>query len=264
MINKIVHYCWFGNNKKSSLVLECIDSWKKFLPDYEIKEWNESNIDLTNSFVKVAYDKKKWAFLSDYVRLVKVYEYGGIYMDTDMLIIKNIDFFLKYECFFGAENLNFFNCAIFGANQKNGFIKKCVDYYDSLTIAEDFDFNTVIIPNVITKIFNFENNFDSSFANIVELNRIVIYPSDYFYPLPFNKMDYKKNYKKYLTENTYAVHLWSGSWLEYTEFELIQKRQYVKAFKLAFFNFFFKNKLSILYLKNLLFSTIFSFKKNEF
>lgn len=264
MIPKIIHYCWFGNNKKSTLILECIDSWKKFLPDYEIKEWNESNTDLKNSFVNVAYKLKKWAFVSDYVRLVKVYEYGGIYLDTDMLIIKNLDFFLKDKCFFGAENSNFFNCAIFGANSKNEFLKKCIDYYDNLLILDDFNFNTVIIPDVITKIFISEHNFNHNFVNIVELNEIVIYPQDYFYPLPFNKIDYQKKFKKYLTENSYAVHLWSASWLEYTEFELIQRRQYFKAFKLTFLNVFFQNRLSILYLKSLIYATLSSFKKNKF
>ena len=86
MIPKIIHYCWFGGSTKPKLVKDCILSWKIFFPNYEIIEWNEKNSDLNEPFVKAAYNLKKWAFVSDYVRLTKVYEYGGLYLDTDMLI----------------------------------------------------------------------------------------------------------------------------------------------------------------------------------
>lgn len=256
LIPKIIHYCWFGKSKKPKLVEDCIESWKKYLPDYEIKEWNESNVDLNNSFVKSAYKSKKWAFVSDYVRLIKVYEYGGIYLDTDMLIIRNIDIFLKDKCFFGAENLEFFNCAIFGSTPRNEFLKKCIEYYDDLIISDEVDFNNVIIPKVITKIFSTSYKFNSNFDNIVKINGIVIYPSEYFYPLPYNKIDYQKKYKEFLTNNSYAVHLWSASWVEYTEFEFIQRKQYFKAFRLILFNIFIKKKISIIYLKSLIYSLI--------
>ena len=102
MINeKKIHYCWFGGNQKSDLILKCIDSWKKFMPDYEIIEWNESNFDINcNTYVKEAYNSKKWAFVSDYVRLWVIYNFGGIYFDTDVELINNIDDLLDCNAFF--------------------------------------------------------------------------------------------------------------------------------------------------------------------
>src|SRR5690554_2001513 len=102
-IPKTIHYCWFGNKKKPKIVEECIVSWHKVLSDYEIKEWNETNVDLNGTFVKFTYSKKKWAFVSDYVRLSVLYNHGGIYLDTDMLFLKPLDSFLENDLFFGAE-----------------------------------------------------------------------------------------------------------------------------------------------------------------
>lgn len=104
MIPKKIHYCWFGGNEKPKLAKKCIESWQKYCPDYEIIEWNEDNFDInTNAYTKWCYENKKYAFLSDYVRLVVVYENGGIYFDTDVEVIRNIDFLLNNEAFFGFE-----------------------------------------------------------------------------------------------------------------------------------------------------------------
>ena len=100
MIPKIIHYCWFGKNPLSDLAKKCIDSWKKYCPDYEIIEWNEENFDInSNVYVKEAYDSKKWAFVTDYVRLYALDKCGGIYMDTDVELLKGIDVFLENEAF---------------------------------------------------------------------------------------------------------------------------------------------------------------------
>ena len=94
-IPKIIHYCWFGKGPKPELAIKCIESWKKYCPDYEIKEWNEDNFDLNyNAYVKEAYENKKWAFVTDVVRLYALVNYGGIYMDTDVEVIKPLDEFL--------------------------------------------------------------------------------------------------------------------------------------------------------------------------
>ena len=99
-IPKIIHYCWFGKGPKPELVLKCIASWEKYLPDYEIKEWNENNFDInSNIYCKEAYERKKYAFVSDYVRLYAVYNEGGIYFDTDLEVIKNMDVFLNNKAF---------------------------------------------------------------------------------------------------------------------------------------------------------------------
>ncbi|MBP3463612.1 MAG: hypothetical protein J6K45_03935 [Clostridia bacterium] len=104
-IPKKIHYCWFGNGDKPELVEKCIKSWKKYCPDYEIIEWNESNYDVTMcDYSKEAYENKKWAFVTDYARLWIIYNHGGIYLDTDVEIIKNIDFILETDSFLASED----------------------------------------------------------------------------------------------------------------------------------------------------------------
>ena len=104
MIPKVIHYCWFGGNPLPDSVRKCINSWKKFCPDYDIKQWDETNINLhENAYVLEAYQAKKWAFITDYVRLKVLVEYGGIYMDTDVEVLKPIDVFLSNHAFSGFE-----------------------------------------------------------------------------------------------------------------------------------------------------------------
>lgn len=115
MIPKKIHYCWFGHGEKPKLAKKCIASWKKYCPDYEIIEWNEDNFDVNmNPYTQMCYEQKKYAFLSDYVRLLVVYEHGGIYFDTDVEVVQNIDFLLSDEAFIG--------CEIDGTDEKNGIV----------------------------------------------------------------------------------------------------------------------------------------------
>ena len=105
MIPKKIHYCWFGGNEKPKSVKKCIDSWKKFCPDYEIIEWNESNFNIyENGYTKLCCENKRWAFLSDYARLKVIYDNGGIYFDTDVEVVKSFDDLLDCDAFFGFEN----------------------------------------------------------------------------------------------------------------------------------------------------------------
>ena len=105
MIPKKIHYCWFGRGEKPKLARKCIESWKRYCPDFEIIEWNEDNFDVTKyAYSKYCFDNKKWAFLSDFVRLIVIYENGGIYFDTDVEVIKSLDNLLQYEAFYGFEN----------------------------------------------------------------------------------------------------------------------------------------------------------------
>ena len=101
MIPKIIHYCWFGGNPKPQILLNCIESWKKFCPDYEIIEWNESNFDVNFcAYSTRAYEAKKWAFVSDIARIKIIYDYGGIYLDTDVLLKNSLDNLLLYDAWF--------------------------------------------------------------------------------------------------------------------------------------------------------------------
>lgn len=221
-MGKYIHYCWFGGNPLSKLAKKCIASWKKYLPDYEIIEWNENNVDLNECpFIKEAYENKKWAFVADYARTKAIYEMGGIYFDTDMMITKNIDFLLDKETFLGVEDSMMVNAAVWGASKpKSYFAKRMLDFYKS---QEHFDINNIYrmsIPRIITKILD-EFGFDPSIDDIQVLHKdIYIYPRPYFYPLSF---DFKDNI---FNENTCMVHYFDASWVsknEQLEMKLIRK-----------------------------------------
>ena len=149
-IPKIIHYCWFGGNPFPELAQKCIASWKKFCPDYEIKEWNESNYDVTkNQYMREAFENKQWAFVSDYARLDIIYENGGIYLDTDVELLKPLDDLLILTGFMGFEE-NKKLCATglgFGAVPKLPIIKEMRDDYDNIIfIKEDGSFDQTPCP----------------------------------------------------------------------------------------------------------------------
>lgn len=240
-MQKYIHYCWFGGNPLPKLAKKCIASWKKYLPDYEIIEWNESNVDLNECpFIKEAYENKKWAFVADYARTKAIYEMGGIYFDTDMLITKNIDFLLDKGTFLGVEDSMMVNSAVWGASKaKSYFSKRMLDYYQS---QEHFDLNDMYkmsIPRIITKILD-EFGFDPSINEVQVLHKdIYIYPRPYFYPLSY---DFKDNM---FDENTCMIHYFDASWVsknEQIEMKLIRKFGAKQtAFALKVYRFFKRN-----------------------
>ena len=119
MIPKKIHYVWFGKGEMNERSKKCLESWKKILPDYEIKEWNEDNFDINyNDFTKQAYENKKWAYLSDVVRLYALYTEGGIYMDTDVEIYKSLDEFLDLDGFIGFEDKHYLSTGTIGSKKK--------------------------------------------------------------------------------------------------------------------------------------------------
>ena len=123
MIPKIIHYCWFGSNKKPRKVRKCIAIWKKLLPDYEFIEWNEDNFDINMiEYAKEAYNEKKYAFVSDVARLYALLQFGGIYMDTDVELLKPLDSFLNHRAFCGFESENFLSTAMIGADKGSEWI----------------------------------------------------------------------------------------------------------------------------------------------
>ena len=200
--NKYIHYCWFGGKPLPKLAKKCIKSWKKYLPDYEIIEWNESNVDLEECpFIKEAYENKKWAFVADYARTVALYKMGGIYFDTDMLIKKPIDFLLENETFLGLEDSFMVNAAVWGEKKaKSYFTTKMLEFYKS---QKHFNLNnmfSISIPRIITKFLN-EEGLDHTSNEIQHLKHgITVYPREYFYPLSFNFKD------NVFTENTCMIH----------------------------------------------------------
>lgn len=202
MIPKIIHYCWFGPNKQPPMVQMCIETWKKHLPEYETMFWNEENSPMDNEFVRMVYAKKKYAFVSDYVRLWALSIYGGIYLDTDMYVVKKFDDLLRSSIFFGYEDeySQIVSAGIIGAEARSEFIAGLLFEYEKIRQVDDF--LDIAIPKVISKYLSSEN------AN----RKLKIYNCDAFYSLPFEKRK-ERNIKKYATENTYAIHLWNYSWM---------------------------------------------------
>lgn len=198
MIPKIIHYVWVGNNPKPKDIKKCMKTWKKHLKDYKIIEWNESNFDISSHpFVKKAYEAKKWAYVSDYIRMYAIYNYGGIYLDTDVLVLENFDKFLNNKVFVGFERENYPFTAVFGAEKKNKFIKKLLDYYDNLD-AYNFDFennNTISVSNILI------NEYGCSKENKEQLLKDGI-------------KVYKDDVLCNPSKNSTAVHIFTGTWLE--------------------------------------------------
>lgn len=154
-IPSIIHYCWFGGGEKPEIVQKCIDSWKRNLPEYEIIEWNENNFDIEcNLYVKEAYDAKKFAFVSDYVRVYVLYKFGGIYLDTDVEVFKPFDNMLHHDSFWGFEQENYIATSTIGAMKGNKLIKTFLDSYEGKEfIKEDGNHdeltNVAIVTNIL-------------------------------------------------------------------------------------------------------------------
>lgn len=213
MIPKVIHYCWVGGAPKPRSVLYCIESWKKHCPGYEIKEWNESNYDFTsNIYMKQAYENKKWGFVPDYARLDIVYKHGGIYFDTDVELVKNIDHLLDQKAFFGFENTGngeyYVNCGHgFGAEAGHEVIRDLRDRYDDAGfINKDGSLNMLPSPHYTTeslmKYGLIRKDQDQ------KIQDFMVFASDVFCPKNFKTGQIKK------TSRTVSIHHFTASWLD--------------------------------------------------
>lgn len=210
MIPKIIHYCWFGGKKMPKLAKKCLKSWEKYCPDYKIICWNEENFDISQTplYVRQAYERKKWAFVTDYVRLKIVYENGGIYLDTDVEVLKNLDKFLIYEAFFGFENSQYVATGLgFGATQKNEIIHQMLEVYKNIPfIKEDNSIDITPCPVRNTEVL-VKNGLVLNNSFQILKDKIAIFPKDYFCPIAYESKE--KNF----TNNTYTIHWFNGSWI---------------------------------------------------
>lgn len=208
MIPKTIHYCWFGGNEKSKLAKKCINSWKKYCPDYEIIEWNESNFDVTqNDYLRFCYENKKWAFLSDLARLMIIYSEGGIYFDTDVEMIKSIDFLLEYEAFFGFENRKNIATGLgFGAIAHHSAVKTMIDQYEYLQRDKNKQYILIKCPQLNTQALN-KRGVQLN-GEIQYLKNMIILPAEYMNPYDDPTGVLRK------TENTITIHWYSKSWLD--------------------------------------------------
>lgn len=211
MIPKIIHYCWFGEKPLGEMELNCIKSWKKYLPDYEIRLWNEENYDINkNEYISQAYKEKKYAFVSDYVRFDVIYQYGGIYFDTDVEVIKKIDDIIEKGAFMGRE-AGIAKLAVapglgIAAEAGNPLYMEILDYYNTLEFVKpDGTYNMVTVVNYVTDLLMKYGLKDVS--GIQEIRGIKIYPEDYFCPM------HSWTKKITITSNSRTIHHYSASWI---------------------------------------------------
>ena len=215
MIPKIIHYCWFGGNPLPELAQKCIASWRKYLPDYEIKQWDESNFDVNIiPYTAEAYKQKKYAFVSDYARFWILYKYGGIYFDTDVEVIRPMDEIIAKGNFMGFEKDHKLGDAIsvapglgLGVNPGLGLIQELLEYYQNL----QFTFNPngkdqVTIVGITTDILLKHGlKYVPGIQNVAD---VTIYPSEYFCPINITTK------RLHITKNTCTIHHYAASWMD--------------------------------------------------
>lgn len=223
MIPKIIHYCWFGGNPLPESAKKCIDSWRKFLPNYEIKEWNESNYDVHKiPYIHEAYEVKKYAFVSDYARFDILYQYGGIYFDTDVQVIKPMDDIIAKGPFMGREAGSWMKVygrpnglaiapgLALGVEVGHLLYKEFLDVYKMLQFRlEDGSLNTKTICWHVTEIL-LKHGLTDNNDQIEQIAGVWIYPADVFCPMDHTKGNYVK-----ITDNTVSIHLYDATWRDH-------------------------------------------------
>lgn len=197
-IPKVLHYVWFGKKELPALEKKCIETWKITNPDFEIKEWNEYNVDINDEVFLNALRKEEWAFCSDYARFKIISEHGGVYLDTDVEVVKDISPLLENVFFAGKENDLFINAAVFGAIKNNQFVRAVFDEI-KLSMINDY----VPIPRIMTKVYN---------EKFIGDEDLTIYDSDYFYPYNPFENEVKLLFHSDVKNSTYAIHHWNYSW----------------------------------------------------
>lgn len=228
MIPKIIHYCWFGGNPKPDDVKKYIASWRKYCPDYEIKEWNESNFDLNeNAYCREAYEAKKWAFVTDYVRLKALYEYGGIYMDTDVEVVKSLTPLLVYNALSGYESKTHIPTGTMGACRENEWIKMLLqDYKHRHFLKSDGSFDLTTNVEVITNLTVQKYGLELHGQRQIFGDNMLLLPFEYLCAKDLMTGEVKS------TKNTYTIHHFSGSWLaEETKQMSIYSQKYYQQYK---------------------------------
>jgi glycosyltransferase len=230
-IPKKLHYVWIGDSEKPEIFNKCLKSWQEKMPDYEIVEINKENFDLDdhiarNKFLRECYKRKLWAYIADYVRIHYLYENGGIYLDTDMEIVKDFSSLFEnenIEFFTGYESDDGIGMGLFGVSAKSKFLEKMIKFYDD----EIYKSPLFTLPQITKYILKNDFSFDFSKNEIRdEKNGICIYKKEYFYPfLPKEKFD-----ESIVTENTYAIHWWHHSWKGSRPF-LFLKTKHLKGIK---------------------------------
>lgn len=207
MIPKVVHYCWFGRNEKPKLAEKCIKSWHKYCKGYEFIEWNEDNFPVDKyPYTKFCLQNKRYAFLSDFVRLMVIYEHGGIYFDTDVELLKSPDELLSYPAYFGFETDEYVNTGLgFGAEKNNSLLREMIDDYTEQFEQYGEEYQFCPCPKLNTKILLRHGLVQNGQRQAVE--GAVILPADHMNPYddPTGRLN--------KTENTISIHWYAKSWM---------------------------------------------------
>lgn len=216
MIPKIIHFCWMSGDTYPPLIAKCIESWKKVLPDYEIWIWDTNRFDINQSvWVKEAFEAKKYAFCADYIRLYALYNYGGIYLDSDVEVLKSYNDLLHLPYFIGYESKQYFEAATIGAEKGNAFIGDLLDHYkDRHFFKPEGGIDKVVMPQVMMnvtegkwkrKLIERIEDFDNS-PDVIN-----VFPYDWFSPIDSTG----KRYVLRQTMNTYSIHHFVSAWVDW-------------------------------------------------
>lgn len=230
MIPKIIHYCWFGGSSLPKLEQRCMESWHRFLPDYKIMRWDESTFDVNStSFTSEAYRARKYAFVADFVRLHALKKYGGIYLDTDVEIVRSLDDLLQYEAFGGFETDRVMQTGVLAMSSENRIFKEFYNRYLSMEfeVAENGVVKTKANSHILADILSVHGlRLDNSRQNICGME---IFPQEYFCPIDQGSRKINQ------TINTYCIHYLSGSW--YPKSTRLKNRAKIFAAKLLGYGF---------------------------
>ena len=219
MIPKIIHYCWLSGEEFPQEIKRNIASWKSLLPDYEFILWDTKRFDLNQwPFAKEAFERKKYAFASDIIRLYGVYKYGGIYLDTDVQVLKKFDDLLHLPYFVGLEHANIIEAAIIGAEKNSEWLAHCLKYYDKRSfVKEDGNFDITILPSILKSQLQKVKQIVPMTTAQVETIEQLIKDKDKFFLFPFEYFSPKdvQTNQIHSTKNTYTIHHFNSSWLPY-------------------------------------------------
>ena len=229
MIPKRIHYCWFGGGKMPKMIRECIATWHKHMPDWEYVLWDiaafsnlPAGVDnpLKHPYVQSAWREQKWAFMTDYVRFWAVYHFGGVYLDTDMYVVKPLDELLDNPFFtaWGTNEHKLIDCTCYGAEKGHNLCLTLMMNYDEIIYTRDAQ-ASLVLPHVVTPVI------------LANKESCTIYSYDYFYPYSYeDKQLGERLFKKFATPNTYAIHLWNMGWKSCWEIHFGQFVKQVKHF----------------------------------
>lgn len=216
-IPKIIHYCWFGGKPKPPLAEKCLKSWRKFCPDFEIREWNEGNFDIATAplYVRQAYEAGRWAFVTDYVRLKALTEEGGIYMDTDVEVVKPFTPYLHHQAFAGFESPARIQTGLLACEKDFPLFREFLSYYDTAQYynpdgTENITTNVEVLTALCEK---YGLQGDDTYQVV---KGFAIYPREYFCPVDFDTE------KLHRTRKTVTIHWFAASWHTQEELETIQ------------------------------------------